>query len=133
MFASTTMLFLNAYNSYCKSMKPNDRDRCVFLWFRDFYNSLRCCCSRIEKLFCSIFSKLLHFQTLCAERKNVLLTLGLLLIAFFFHFGVMMVIPLILLAEVGLYVRHKPIFYLVFGISFFLFRNRLDYWFPFFL
>ena len=30
----------------------------------------------------------------------------------------MMVIPLILLAEVGLYVRHKPIFYLVFGILF---------------
>lgn len=58
--------------------------------------------------------------------------IGLLLIAFFFHFGVMMVIPLILLAEVGLYVRHKPIFYLVFGILF-LFRNRLDYWFPFFL
>ena len=32
----------------------------------------------------------------------------------------MMVIPLILLAEVGLYVRHKPIFYLVFGILFFV-------------
>ena len=29
-------------------------------------------------------------------------------------------IPLILLAEVGLYVRHKPIFYLVFGILFFV-------------
>ena len=93
-------------------MKPNDRDRCVFLWFVIFYNSLRCCCSRIEKLFCSIFSKLLHFQTLCAERKRFI-DIGLLLIAFFFHFGVMMVIPLILLAEVGLYVRHKPIFYLV--------------------
>lgn len=117
--ASTTMLFLNAYNSYCKSMKPNDRDRCVFLWFVIFIIPYAAVAVGLRSSFAASLVSYYIFRHYVLNEKRFI-DIGLLLIAFFFHFGVMMVIPLILLAEVGLYVRHKPIFYLVFGILFFV-------------
>ena len=82
--ASTTMLFLNAYNSYCKSMKPNDRDRCVFLWFVIFIIPYAAVAVGLRSSFAASLVSYYIFRHYVLNEKRFI-DIGLLLIAFFFH------------------------------------------------
>ncbi len=114
-----TLLFLSIYDSFCKKEMLDDKNRFLFLWFVIFIIPYSSIAIGLRGAFASTLFSFYVCKRYILNQKSIL-DIGILLFAIYFHFGTMMVIPLIVLTELRLYIQRKKTFYLIFGILLFL-------------